>query len=45
LFTTKHADELLVTPQMSMKKGLTVFVEDGIKAVRRKCCNSTTGKK
>ena len=35
LFTTKHADELLATPQMSMKKGLTVFGEDGIKAVKK----------
>jgi Reverse transcriptase (RNA-dependent DNA polymerase) len=35
LFANTHADEPLATPQMSMKKGLTVFGKDGIKAVKK----------
>jgi hypothetical protein len=45
LFANTHADEPLVTPQMSMKKGLQVFGEDGIEAPsRKKCYNSMTRK-
>jgi hypothetical protein len=35
LFATKHADEPLATPQMSMEKGLKVFGKNGVKAVKK----------
>jgi hypothetical protein len=35
LFANTHEDEPLATPQMSMKKGLKVFGEDGVEAVKK----------
>jgi hypothetical protein len=35
LFTNTHVDEPMSTPQMNMRKGLKVFGEDGIAAVKK----------
>jgi hypothetical protein len=35
LFTNTHVDEPMSTPQMNMRKGLKVFGEDGVAAVKK----------